>query len=362
MAKSQPSSERDVGAPIPRDAIDPDLVKLQRNRTRIGVLTALGIVVLCGYFLIRLSPDRAFAGESDKPTSVTVADVLAGKIAPERFVEFEAELQLAHAIRTVKAKGDLGLRVVPARGTGERLWLAVAGDGWAKPATNKRFAGRLRKLIDLPFADAVRDYARDNPRPVFATATELAKHLDHVTVVTGDVIEVPDSARVVFDVIAPNEALIVASFTERLPSAQAWADALAREQLPTTLIESKPGDGVVEQARFASKMSVQDTTKKLENAKLWAARVEPVTSHRSTTWREIRLATVGLALPDAQGDLAGIYVAREIPDDTYVLIASEAPEDYWYVMPITVFLAVLGVLFAWALARAVRRDLLPSRH
>ena len=64
-------------------------------------------------------------------------------------------------------------------------------------------------------------------------------------------------------------------------------------------------------------------------------------------------------IPDVQLDLVGLYVARAIPSDAYALITSERPPDYWHVLPVTIGLALIGLVFAWALVRAVRRDLLP---
>ena len=66
----------------------------------------------------------------------------------------------------------------------------------------------------------------------------------------------------------------------------------------------------------------------------------------------------GTTIPDAQIDLLGLYVARSIPSDAYALITDENPADYWYVLPITIALCVIGLIFAWALVRAVKRDLL----
>ena len=69
----------------------------------------------------------------------------------------------------------------------------------------------------------------------------------------------------------------------------------------------------------------------------------------------------GRPMLDAQLDLIGLYVARAIPDGAYALIAGEKPQDYWYVLPVTIVVALIALLFAWALARAIKRDLLPSR-
>ena len=78
MAEPTPIVQPDPGAPIARDAIDPDLVKLSRTRTKVGVVTALGLVILCAVFLHRLSPDRRFGNSSATPTPVQLGAVLAG--------------------------------------------------------------------------------------------------------------------------------------------------------------------------------------------------------------------------------------------------------------------------------------------
>jgi len=57
----------------------------------------------------------------------------------------------------------------------------------------------------------------------------------------------------------------------------------------------------------------------------------------------------------------GLYVAKGIPDGAYAVLTGERPDQYWYVLPITVSLVVIGLLFAWAFARAVRRDFLPTK-
>lgn len=372
MAKnpSKASVEREAGAPVARDAIDPDLIKLRRTRAKVGIITAAGILILCVYFLFRLGPDRRFGGSSDKPTAVAVADVLAGRVDSDEFVQLEAEPLLSNAIRTVKAKGDVGLRLVPVRGTNEQLWLALPGDAWDQPVTDNRYEGRLRKLSDLPFAVAARTYAAQTPRPIFAAsaAVRAAMTSGKVKAVTGDEILLTDSDPIAFDLVEPNKATIIASFNERLPSAQVWLTAFSRAGVPAKLSTQKPVDDALGQARFdVEAMSPTDTTMKLEAAELWAARVEPVKRHFSTTWGVLKrsppagLVAGGEPIPDAQIDLVGVYVAREISDDAYALITTEVPQDYWHVMPITIVLVGIGLLFAWALVRAVRRDLLPTR-
>ncbi|HEX7746798.1 MAG TPA: hypothetical protein VF462_16250, partial [Micromonosporaceae bacterium] len=126
-------------------------------------------------------------------------------------------------------------------------------------------------------------------------------------------------------------------------------------------------DTALGQVRFTVAATVAATTTRLQNAALFAARVEPITRHYQTTWATLRrsppagLDVGGATLPDEQIDLIGLYVARGIPHGAYALITGESPDDYWYILPITVALAVILLVFAWALVRAVRRDLLPAR-
>ncbi len=358
-------SDAETGAPIAKDAIDPDLVKLKRARTKIGLVTSAGLVFLCGLFLVRLGPDRRFASSDAIPERVEVPDVLGGHVPLDRYVKLEgAEPLFSHAIRTTTSKGNLGVRVVPVRGTGDRLWLAVSGDGWVPPA-NDTYSGRLRELADLPFATSVASYATAHPRPVFASAAAIRAGFatNKVQAVTGDTITLADSDKLAFDVVAPDASLVIGTLGERFPDARAWAMALVAAGIPADGSPDVSRDTV----RFHVLAGASDVAPKLELAKLWGARVEPVTTHYDTTWGALRAAPptgfpIGAnVVPDAEIDLVGAYVARGIPSGALVMLAEERPGDYWYVMPITIALAVIGLLFGWALVRAVKRDLLPTR-
>lgn len=342
-----------------KHAVDPELIKLARSRTKIGVVTAAGVVFLCLLFLVRLWPDRRFAGSDAQPQRVTVADILAGNVALDRYITVDAEPLMAHAIRATKAKGSLGFRVVPARDTGERLWLALSGDGWEAPQAS--YSGRLRKLGDLPFADAVTEFAAAHPEPVFATtaAVRAASGAGHVTTVTGDVTVAPTD-RVRFDVVDPSTATIVCTFIDRLPNTAAWSAALSSAGIAQT----SPLKESTDQVRFevSEPDAVETLNAKLNAAGLWGARVEPVTRLFETTWASLSVVPAGFAvngttIPDAQIDLIGIYAQRGIPAGAYALITGEHPEEYWHVLPVTIALAAIALIFAWALVRAIKREL-----
>ena len=345
------------GAPVPKDAIDPELVKLRRPPPKVGFITAAGLVVVAVMFLIRLSPDRRFAGSSATPEPASVADVLAGHVALDSYVKIDAEPEVAQAIRATTSKGSLGLRVVPVRGTGERLWIALSGDGWVEPRLDG-YTGRLRRLADLPFSGAVADFAQSHPRPVFAAADKVRAGLASGKVATLDCDDVTLAAgdRVAFEVVDPDAATITCSLNDRLPTPEAWATALSQAGITATPDKA----ALREEVRFdvATPGAVAALKSKLEAAQLWAARVDPVTHHVETTWGTLQSAApAGFA----QADLVGLYVARDVPTDAYALITDEHPADYWYVTPVTVVLGIIALLFAWAFARAIRRDVWPAR-
>lgn len=355
------SNVAEPGAPVPKDAIDPDLVKLRGPRPKVGLVTAAGVVFLCIFFLLKLAPDRRFAGEPEAPRRVTVADIASGKVGADSHVVVDAEPLMAHAIRSATQKGNIGMRVVPARGSAEKLWLVLPGDGFSEPNT-MGYVGRLRPLADMPIADSIAEFLAKNPRPMFAApaAVRTAFGANKVTTVDGSSISVRDTDRVGFDVIDPNASTVICSYNPRHTDTAACAKALGEAGIAIT---GTPIQGR-EQVTFSSGDAVQAARTKLETAELWGMTVETVTKHYETTWGALKASppsgftAQNVTIPDAQLDLIGIYVSRSIPDGAVALIGGEKPQDYWYVLPVTILVGLIGLLFAWALVRAVKRDLL----
>jgi hypothetical protein len=171
----------------------------------------------------------------------------------------------------------------------------------------------------------------------------------------GDVVDVRNGDRVAYDVVDTNRARLVCTFTEKLPNVAAWRAVLADAKIaPTRGPKSNP-DGSID-FEIAAPDAVAATGQKLTDAKLTAARVEPVRGHTETTWSALR----GKALP-AGADVVSVFVTRPIPDDAYAIVDGEKPDTYWYVTWELVAIIAIGLLFAWSLVRAVRRDLLPVR-
>ena len=258
---------------------------------------------------------------------------------------------------------------MPIRGSSDRLWLAVSGDGWDQPAINSKYIGRLRRLDSMTLGTSVKSYLAETPRPVFANVPSIRAGLasSKIKLVTGEELAVDDNQQIAFETLEPTTSLVVVSFNERLPDMRAWGGALKRANLPYKPATQKDNDEALGQGRFEVPVAGEEAVKKLESAELWAARVEPLVRHRTGTWAELKksgadgLALGGAVSPDNRVDLVGIFVTRGVPDGAYVLVTNEVPQDYWYVLPITVALGAIALLFAWALVRAIRRDLLPTR-
>jgi hypothetical protein len=345
---------------------DEELISLARTRPNIRALTAAGVVFLALFFLLKLNPDRRFSGNDEAPASVTLADLANGKVEEDSYVSVTAEPLMSHAIRAATAKTSVGLRVVPAKGASEKVWIVLPGDGWVDP-TKDAYTGRVRKLEDLPFADVIADFLASHPRPLFATASAVRAGFgtNKVKTVAGDEITVRDHDKIGFDVIDPNAAVVVGAYNDRHPNLAAWTKALADAGVTVT----GPGRDDRERAFFDVQLpgAVATVATKLEAAGLWAARVDPVTHHHETSWRALRhsgpagFTVGGLTIPDAQLDLVGLFVTRSIPSDAYAVIVGERPQDYWYVLPVAILVGLIGLVFAWALVRAIRRDFLTPK-
>src|SRR5262245_57959721 len=203
---------REPGAPVPKDEIDPELVSL-RPRHQVGLVTAFFVVLFCIFLSVKLWPDFEYAGEG-KARAVSVADVAAGKVGAESHVTVPLALERAAAVRIRQSKGVSGLRIVPAAGGGDALWVVLDGDGWADPREGEAYTGRLRRLSELPFESAFRAQVRANPSPRHVTSFELHRALASggggVQAVTGDVFNVGGTTQVEIVVPDPDDVTVIA--------------------------------------------------------------------------------------------------------------------------------------------------------
>jgi hypothetical protein len=359
---------RDPGAPVGKDEIDPELVSLRGPRAKVGAITALAIVAVCVIYLVKLLGDFTFSRQADKPRDVTIADIVAGKVGTDEMVQVAAPLERSAAVRVRTGRGDPGVRVTPVVGSGDKLWIALPGDPW-QPAIDGRYRGRLHPASAGPLGAALREDL-ETPQPRFVAGDALAKARlasatgAELTTVEGNAIHADASTPVEIDVVDPGAARVVVTFTEKYKDAKAWTDALAAAGViaPGAAPSESLDGGAAWLVRTPDAVATSEG--KLEKAELWATRVDPVTVSRKATWKELGATPSELTIGDAKlpwsaVDVAALWLPRPLPDGAYVLVVDEKPSDYWAVKPLYVALAVIGLLFAWALWRAIRRDFWP---
>ncbi len=365
MAADPPTEAREPGAPVPKDEIDPELVSL-RPRTQVGLLTSFSVVVFCIYMAVRLWPDLKFSRE-DKPRAIDVASVVAGKADRDSYLGVRLDLERAAAVRVRQSAGVPGLRIAPVIGSGDKLWVALDGDGWAAPRRDGTYVGRLKKLSDLPFDEPLRSHVAANPSPRFVTPAALqttgGTSFEDVSGATFTAQPTDDVEVVVMD---PDAVTVIGSFGSRVPDAEAWTT-----QLNGAFASGGVADYHVELRRQDSHQAWFDvrypgaavtSPKLLERAQLWGGRVEPITRQYRGDLSDVRVTdsviTIGdQDLPRVSVDVVAIHAQRRIPGDPWVLIAGDEPRTYWYLTWIYGLVVLFGLLFTWALVRTARREL-----
>ena len=86
-----------------------------------------------------------------------------------------------------------------------------------------------------------------------------------------------------------------------------------------------------------------------------------MTERREVRWSSLAargdaLQIDGDEVPVAEITEAAIAQRRRIPDGARVVVASEHPSDYWYLMPLFGLLSLFALLFLWAFVRSVRSE------
>jgi hypothetical protein len=209
------------------------------------------------------------------------------------------------------------------------------------------------------------------PHPQFVRGGDLRKvragEAGALATVTGAEVRIAAETPVEIEVADPEAATVIATFNDRFPDVAAWTAALAQAAVISP--DVVPGDTTLATAMFGIRgpHAVEATQKKLDAAGLGGARVDAVTARHLAPWRELISTDAGLTFPGGASlpwsaiDVAAVWLPRVPPADAHVIVVGEAPAQYWYVLPIYVAVIVFGLLFAWALVRAVRRDFFPPR-
>lgn len=362
---------RDPGAPIGKDEIDPDLVSLRRAAPKVGIVTAAAIVILCVVQMVRLRDDFAFSRSDDSPRSVTVDQIIAGQVGDDSYVTVLAPLDRTAAVRARVTEANAGTRVVPVRGSDDKLWIALPGDPWSAVVYDDAVSGRLRRLDSVRFSGAVAAYVAAHPSPRFITGAELrrakgAGGAAQVALIGGGNHTIAATDEVEIAVADPGAAVVVATFNPRLPTLQAWTNALVEAGV---LAAGEPPVRTTEDtARWEVRRAdaVADITSRIEGAQLWGARAETATTRFRTPWSALTATEVGVTspagiIPWTAVDVVAVWGPRAVPAGARILLADERPDGYWYLLPVYIGLALFALLFSWALVLAIRRTLHDAR-
>lgn len=348
--------------------LDHELLSLRGPRPRVGVVLSFSIALLCAYLMVRIVPDVRFALEDDTPARANDAQALVD-MQPNSYVEIDSlRLDRAAAVRISHNPDPAmreGKRLAPASGTGASLWVAEGGRAADEPIRRGQgYAGRLRALSEVPFADALTEYAQNEGAPRFTTAEALADALargqSEVDSPAGEPLPLEPDTPVAVSVVSPGESEITVVATDELPSAESWAQALARaDALPGLRPPVAAGD---DRWVFAAQNEADPLNAKLADAGLFGAHAEPRERALEARVAELdagadRVAVAGEEVAWEAIDGVWIEAAASVPDDALLLLAGESPRDYRHALWAFGILGTFALLFGYLLAHGLRREL-----
>jgi len=254
-------------------------------------------------------------------------------------------------------------------GSDDKLWVMIAGSHWFEPNTyDERYRGRVKRLGGLPFYDhLVSDLRTMTPVPRFVSLSTVREHLGEspestVRDLAGDAIAVSGSTPVTVSERVAGRAHVTGFDVEDLHDEAAWREAL------TAAGVLAPG-AVAQQSSLKSWTFTTDAPSgvaaldaKLVGAKLYAARAEPVDVDHQTTWARLADSGSALQLRSDQGSVdipyasirtVALQVPRTAPVNARVIVTTDRPDDYWYVLPLYFVFGAFALLFGWALWRSL---------
>ncbi|HNN96346.1 MAG TPA: hypothetical protein PKI03_28920, partial [Pseudomonadota bacterium] len=148
----------DAGAPIPPDAVDPELIRLSVPTPRRHPGVAIAVLVVSLLLLYRLRTDLRYALQPAEPQALgaVTAAVGGGKLpaAIDGFVSLTGVPDHRNALAFDPKGGRPRQHVFRLLGTRSRVF--VTAPAMVPPPYRDEYSGRLRRFDDLSFADVVR--------------------------------------------------------------------------------------------------------------------------------------------------------------------------------------------------------------
>lgn len=339
-----------------RDEIDPELIALKRTRPGIGPLMALSVLGLCAYLMITLRADLTYAlgGKAPRDAGEAATALSASALGHNDYVTVRAVPDRT-APGWLRGRQAIGHRVLPALGTGGKLWLHVTDDVTSgPPAYDERYTGRIRRLDDLAFAAELRAWVTSlPPQPRIVDRASLGQGAT-ARDVHGDALAPGPESSIELDVRIPGVAVVTVYQTEQLADRAAAEAALAAAAGAAISLASST------EASWTFNVPAPEGRAALE-AKLAAAKLAPPfvvaedqLGRTQGQWADLDRLLGAVAAEDVVRLI--VFTRPTLPADTLVLLVDDAPGAYWYVPPLYGLLAVFTALMIWALVRALRPE------
>jgi hypothetical protein len=350
------------GRPRGRDEIDPELIRLPRPRPRIGWLLSLSVLVFCSYFMVRLVDDLVFSRRGDGPERLADLDAFR-RAAPNSFAEVAAVPDRAFLLWVHTSEASDGHRIAPVLGSAGRAWLMLPGSHLkSQVAYDEVYRGRVRRLGDMPFyGELVRELG-EMKVPRVLTVEGARREVDEgdgvVIDPAGEALPVREDTPVTVTERVAGMALLTAFGTEAMVDEETWRRVLEEAGVLAPGAPSAPAGQNGWSFETGAPDGVDALNARLLEAKLLAARAKPLDRVHQTTWG--RLGTIAIPWSSITG--VAVYTPRDAPADARVLVTTERPDDYWYVLVLYVAFGLFALLFGWAFFRTVRSDLRAARE
>lgn len=352
------------GKPRSRDALDPELVRLSKPRTRVDWLLSASVIVFCVYWMISLRSDLAFSRQSGSAEAVELATV---GDHDNQYVEVTLVPDRARIARVWRG-ADFGSHVAPALGSAGRAWLLTDSSAYVGDVElGESHAGRVRRLGDMPFYSQLRDYFASappvlEPLAVDSVAELIRSRATSAESVHGDRIDITaETAVEVGQRVRGRVRVVVIADPGGLASEAGWRSALVRAGVvsaSTAPVASTDTSWTYEIEAPAGIEQVQQT---LDQSDLPGARAVPIEKVYRATWGQLGLEAGELIVagdPLSAGEMTFFSIAHRptVVADAAVIVSTERPDDYWYMLPLYVLFAAFALIFGWVLFRTFRAD------
>ncbi len=343
--------------------LDPELVKLPRPKTRIRPIMAMAIIGICLTIGVRLAGDLRFS-QLGNPTLVDSVSALNSDLE-NTFIEIRVHPDRTQALRVVPNRSTSGQVLVPTLGTNGALWLLLPTTAWnAKDATNEVYQGRLSRLADMDFHDALKAHVAKGTvamRPIALSEVRKALNATSLEVldVSGDRFLLQPTTAVQITETATDRVRILAVSTDPYRDEASWS--LALQSAGILPGEIAPVSSTTTSWTFdvPAPHGAADITAKLRAAKLFAAQATEIRSTRTGTWSELGMdgddILLGNAKPGFRTQSLLVSAPPLVATGAFLLDTTEEPGTYWYVIIIVLLLAAFALLFATALFQSIRR-------